>query len=210
VFSKLRERCSWLLRVGALPDLPRSTVLHGDAAKLDSILRDLGVSSVGGIVTSPPYLGILRYGAFNWIRLWFLGYSQYEIDRLLAGTDSLDIYLSFMVSFLSSAGRVLRKGAVAVLVIGDVVEKGQHVPLAERVWAEVQGLVPFEKVRIDRDAYDQTTKTTRVWGEQRKGRATPKDRVIVLRRVSARRKKADTMAVAGQRRHERGGTTWRQ
>ena len=201
VFSKLRQRCSWLLRLGALPELPRSTVLHGDAAKLDSLLPDLGVHTVGAIVTSPPYLGILRYGAFNWIRLWFLGYGQYEIDRLLAGTDSLDVYLSFIVSFLAAASRVLRPGGVAVLVIGDVVENAQYIPLAERVWAEMQGLVPFEMARIERDAYDQTTKTTRVWGEQRKGRATPMDRVIVLRRVSARRKKVDQLAIAAQQRH---------
>ena len=35
---------------------------------------------------------------------------------------------------------------------------------------------------------DPTVKTTRVWGEERKGRATSKDRVIVLRRVAGRRR----------------------
>jgi len=189
VFSKLRERCAWLLRVGSLPEAPTCTVVHGDAGNLDVVLRGSGVKTVGAIVTSPPYLGILRYGAFNWIRLWFLGYEQYEIDRLLQGTDSLDIYLSFMVSFLVGAGRVLRPGGIAVLVIGDVVENGQHVPLAERVWAELEGVVPFDVLAVETDAYDQSSKTTRVWGEQRRGRATPMDRVIVLRRVPARSKK---------------------
>jgi SAM-dependent methyltransferase len=187
VFSKLRKRVSWLLRSSALPASPHSDVLHGDAGRLDELLPRLNVRSVGAIVTSPPYLGILRYGAFNWIRLWFLGYDQYTIDHLLQTTDSLDVYLSFMASFLTSAGRVLRPGGVAVLVIGDVVENWQHVPLAERIWEEMRGLVPFELVSLEVDAYDQAAKTTRVWGEERKGRATPKDRVIVLRRVAVRR-----------------------
>src|SRR5262249_5032711 len=100
VFSKLRERVTWLLRSTTLRGSPRSDVLHGDAGRLDDLLPRLNVRSVGAIVTSPPYLGILRYGAFNWIRLWFLGYDQYAIDRLLQTTDSLEIYLSFMASFL--------------------------------------------------------------------------------------------------------------
>lgn len=186
VFSQLRERVTWLLRSGALPDSPASNVIHGDAGRLDELVHERGIGSVGAIVTSPPYLGILRYGAFNWIRLWFLGYDQYAIDRSLQTTDSLDVYLSFMASFLTAAGRVLRPGGIAVLVIGDVVEKGQHVPLAQRVWQEVCGLVPFEAVELVIDAYDESTKTTRVWGEERKGRATPTDRVLVLRRVGVR------------------------
>jgi site-specific DNA-methyltransferase (adenine-specific) len=190
VLSKLRERVAWLLRSGALPGSPPSNVVHGDAGRLDELLPELRIGSVGAIVTSPPYLGILRYGAFNWIRLWFLGYDQYAVDRLLQTTDSLDVYLSFMASFLTAASRVLRPGAVAVLVIGDVVEQGQHVPLAERVWQEMCGIVPFELVESAVDAYDESAKTTRVWGEERKGRATPRDRVIVLRRVSRRRREA--------------------
>lgn len=203
VFSKLRERAAWLLRSGALPERPQSRVIHGDAGNLDELLRRLGVQSVGGIVTSPPYLGILRYGAFNWIRLWFLGYDQYAVDRMLQTTDSLEVYLSFMVSFLTAASRVLRPGGVAALVIGDVQENGQYIPLAERVWQEICELVPFEVVECVVDGYDETAKTTRIWGEERKGRATPKDRVIVLRRVALRTSLSRHQPVRGaaQQRH---------
>ncbi len=187
VFGKLRERCHWLLRSGPLSQSPRSQVLEGDATRIPAALEGSGIHTVGAIVTSPPYLGVLRYGAFNWIRLWFLGYSQNQIDSLLDGTDSLDTYLSFMASFLSSASRVMRPGGIVVLVIGDVVEHGQHLHLAERVWEELGGVVPFEIIRVTLDDYDQSSKTTRVWGKDRKGRATPFDRVLVLRRLPARR-----------------------
>lgn len=188
VFVKLRERTQWLLRSGALPPSPKTFVFEGDAARLPEVLVGHGIQTVGAIVTSPPYLGVLRYGAFNWIRLWFLGYDQYLIDNLLDGTDSLDRYLSFMASFLGAASRVLRPGGLVALVIGDVVERGQHVPLAERVWEELAGVVPFQAVEITLDEYDQASKTTRVWGEGKKGRATPLDRILVLRRVSTRRR----------------------
>jgi site-specific DNA-methyltransferase (adenine-specific) len=211
VFSKLRERATWLLRSGALPDTPQAEVIQGDSGRLDELVSQLGISSVGAIVTSPPYLGILRYGAFNWIRLWFLGYDQYAIDRLLQTTDSLDIYLSFMASFLGAAGRVLRPGGIAALVIGDVTEHGQHIHLAQRVWEELSGLLPFELVESGIDAYDESAKTTRVWGEQRKGRASPRDRVIVLRRVTTRRGQSIShgVQIAAQQQHAADGASRR-
>jgi site-specific DNA-methyltransferase (adenine-specific) len=187
VFSKFRERCQWLLRAGPLSKSPPARVLAGDAARLPDVLAGSGVSTVGAIVSSPPYLGILRYGAFNWIRLWFLGYGQHQIDSVLDGTDSLDAYLSFMASFLGSASHVTRPGGVVALVIGDVVERGQRIRLAERIWEELAGVVPFDFIEVTPDEYDASTKTTRVWGKSRKGKATPLDRVLVLRRRSARR-----------------------
>ena len=150
------------------------------------ILPSIGIKTVGAIVTSPPYLGVLRYGAFNWIRLWFLGREPSEVDAALDGTDSLERYLSFMVSVLASASRILRPNGLVALVIGDVVEHGQHLKLAPRLWEELAGLVPFECVYMGEDAYDAGAKTTRVWGPERKGRATPLDRVMVLSRISRR------------------------
>src|SRR5579864_882725 len=182
VLGKLRERCRWLLRTGSLRERPDSLVVAADGAQIHKALTRQGISSVGGIITSPPYLGILRYGAFNWIRLWFLGFQQGEVDRHLDGTDSLDVYLSFMATFLDSAAHLLHPGAIAALVIGDVVENGQHLSLGERVWEELRGVAPFELARLEADDYDSTSKTTRVWGQERRGRATPGDRILVLRR----------------------------
>ncbi len=192
VFGKIRERVRWLLRHGALPHSPTAKVIYGDATNLPTLLLNAGVAYVHGVVTSPPYLGVLRYGAFNWIRLWFLGLDPSSVDRSLDNTDSLDRYLSFMSSFLASAAEVLRVGAPLALVIGDVVEFGTRVELAKRVWAELDGIAPFKLTKIHVDAFDPTTKTTRIWGEARKGRATPLDRILVLERVAPKRARART------------------
>lgn len=186
VFTKTRERAEWLLRFGALPERPESIVLDGDATRMHDVLPSAGIRTVGAIVTSPPYLGVLRYGAFNWIRLWFLGRDPASVDSTLDGTDSLDRYLSFMVSFFASAAKVLRPGGILAIVVGDVVEYGHHLELAPRLWEELQGVIPFERVYLGEDAYDASSKTTRVWGADRKGNATPLDRVLVMKRVASR------------------------
>lgn len=188
VFTQLRKRTRWLLREGGAPQSPRTTVIHGDATQLPSLFARHGLEPVDAIVTSPPYLGVLRYGAFNWIRLWFLGFQPAAIDRSLDGTDSLDRYLSFMASFLKSAAEVVKPGKPVALVIGDVKEFGHHLHLAERVWEELSGLVPFELAEFYVDLFDEDSKTTRIWGEDRKGRATPLDRILVLKRARAKRR----------------------
>jgi hypothetical protein len=91
-----------------------------------------------------------------------------------------------MVSFFASAAKVLRPGGILAIVVGDVVEYGHHLELAPRLWEELQGVIPFETVYLGEDAYDAGSKTTRVWGPERKGNATPLDRVLVLRRVATR------------------------
>jgi site-specific DNA-methyltransferase (adenine-specific) len=199
VFRQLRQRVHWLLRAGPLPRASRAVVLQGDATRLPAILSKNAIDRVDAIITSPPYLGVLRYGAFNWIRLWFLGFEPGPIDRLLDSTDSLDRYLSFMSSFLMAAATVLRPGAPLALVIGDVVEFGHHLRLAERVWQELADLVPFQKVTIRADRFDDSVKTTRIWGAAKKGQATPLDRVLILERMS-RKSGARARAASSARR----------
>lgn len=181
VFGKLRARVRWLLRYGAAIR-GNHLVVRGDGARLREVLAENGIRYVGGIVTSPPYLGILRYGTFNWIRLWLLKEDAAEVDRLLDSTDSLDRYLAFMASFLRAASQVVRKGTPVTLVIGDVQEEGQHLTLAERVWEELAGVVPFQLETLIVDDFDSNGKTTRIWGEEKKGRATNLDRILVLSR----------------------------
>lgn len=192
VFVQLRERAKWLLREGGLPPSPGTTVIHGDATSLPALFAQHNLEPVDAIVTSPPYLGVLRYGAFNWIRLWFLGFQPAAVDRSLDGTDSLDRYLSFMASFLKAAAEVVKPGKPVALVIGDVKEFGTNLPLAERVWEELSGLVPFECAGFYVDLFNEDAKTTRIWGEDRKGRATPLDRILVLKRARVRRRTAVT------------------
>ena len=188
VFGKTRLRVEWLLREGCLPAHPGARVIRGDATRMAQLFSDLGAGKADAIITSPPYLGILRYGAFNWIRLWFLGFEPNSVDRMLDATDSFDRYLSFMTSFLLSAAKVTRPGAPVVLVIGDVVEFGSNLKLAERLWEELSEVVPYRLSGIEIDDFDDTTKTTRIWGEGKKGQATPRDRILILERTAESRR----------------------
>ena len=185
VFSALAERVQWLLR-DALPENgTRHQVLDGDAGRIADVLRLAGVTSIDGVITSPPYMHVLRYGAFNWIRLWFEGYSAEEVDSRLQSSGSLDRYLNFILNFLSSLAEVLKPGGKVALVIGDIEKGGRKCDLAEAVWSCLAGVVPYDLEEKALDSFDQSVKTTRIWGESRRGRATPRDRILVLSRSGA-------------------------
>lgn len=69
-------------------------------------------STINLIVTSPPYTRVIRYGQFNWIRLWFLGKSGKEVDEDLYFSQSIGKYCKFMTDSLKEMKRVLKSNGV--------------------------------------------------------------------------------------------------
>ena len=91
------------------------------------------------VVTSPPYLRVVKYGYYNWLRTWFLGFDARAIDATLDDAHHREPYLAFLRDVLAGLRPVLTDDAVIVLVIGDVeTDRGRRirggVGLAERAW----------------------------------------------------------------------------
>lgn len=180
VFGKLRDRVNWLFREGSVESDSSALVCKGDAALIGQLWHQKGLPKAGAIITSPPYLKVLRYGTFNWIRLWFLGYTAQDVDGMLDTTSSIDKYLSFMASFLLSVSGVLCSGAPVALVLGDIDRDGHRINLAELIREELTGLIPLKYMDTIEDEFDVHGKTTRIWGDAKKGEATKQDRILVL------------------------------
>ena len=93
------------------------------------------------VVTSPPYLRVVKYGYYNWLRTWFLGFDAREIDATLDDAHHREPYLAFLRDVLAGLRPVLTDDAVVVLVIGDVeTDRGRRIQggigLAERAWEQ--------------------------------------------------------------------------
>jgi DNA modification methylase len=174
--------------------------VHGRAARRDArtVAAWLPEESVSLIVTSPPYLRVVRYGKFNWIRLWLLGESVEEVDRHLRveATDRrlrlsdqlrLPAYCDFLAATIDQCAQVLKPGGTAIIVIGDVdLTDGTSINLAGEVWRHIRRSVGLQVVDILEDRLDLDTKVTRIWGSRR-GNATKVDRVLILRKPGGRR-----------------------
>ena len=185
--------------------LPRAAglALLGDArdagTRAGAALRARGLPDrIRLVVTSPPYLRTLKYGYYNWLRTWFLGFDSKAIDATLDDAHHRAPYLVFLREVLHDLRPSLTDDGVAVLVIGDVVtDRGRAIPdgqdLAERVWESAAAPEGYHLAGIADDDVHAHRKMTKLWGREA-GRATQVDRILVLATTEAGRRRAVSAA----------------
>jgi len=201
---------------------PERDVFDGLAAKLDRLYRQPaprveGVALLGDardvagraatalrergrpdrarlVVTSPPYLRVVKYGYYNWLRTWFLGFDARAIDATLDDAHHREPYLAFLRDVLAGLRPVLADDAVLVLVIGDVeTDRGRRIKggvgLAERVFEQAAEPEGYRLAGVALDDVAAVRKMTKLWGDEA-GRATKTDRILVLGATEAGRRRA--------------------
>lgn len=191
VFEVLRTRCRRFLRMGELPN--GGFAIHGDVRDLDANEK-ISHGSVKMIFSSPPYLKVIKYGLYNWIRLWWLIGDYKIVDNKLDDAHSFENYLQFMKEVLETMLPLLNPNeGVACWVIGDV--KGMN--LAKEVWDNVGSNIRtkdsngnisgYKLLGIVEDAIQDNEKVTRIWNadEDKSGKATPIDRILILSHENA-------------------------
>lgn len=197
VFGSLSAKLDRLYR-DPLP-ASRGLALLGDArtagTRARTALRAAGLPDRARlVVTSPPYLRVLKYGYYNWLRTWLLGFDAKRIDATLDDAHHREPYLVFLREVLADLRHALTDDAVVVLVVGDVErDRGRPddagIALAERVWEEAAHPAGYRLAGLVRDEIAPNRKMTRLWGDQA-GRATKTDRILVLGASEAGRRRA--------------------
>ncbi|MGC8635412.1 MAG: DNA methyltransferase [Candidatus Limnocylindrales bacterium] len=187
LFDLLEMKIRRLLR-DPLPSM-RGIALLGDARDAGSRTRRAlkGHSlpdRVRLVVTSPPYLRVVHYGASNWLRLWFLGLDPQALDARLDHAHRTEAWLRFLRETLADLQGALSDDAVVVLVLGDVESDGghrlgRHIDLAALAWEAAAEPEGYRLAGIAADHVAAHRKTTRIWGD-RAGRATRVDRILAI------------------------------
>lgn len=197
VFECLRLKLGRLHRQ-PLPATP-GVALLGDArdagTRARAALRARALPDRARLVlTSPPYLRVVKYGYYNWLRTWFLGFDAREIDATLDDAHHREPYLLFLRDVLAGLRIALTDDAVVVLVIGDVeTDRGRRirngVGLAEAAWEAAAHPEGYRLAGIALDDVSAVRKMTKLWGDEA-GRATKTDRILVLGATEAGRRRA--------------------
>jgi hypothetical protein len=146
------------------------------------------------VVTSPPYLRVVKYGYYNWLRTWFLGFDARAIDATLDDAHHREPYLAFMADVLADLRTAITDDAVVVLVIGDVeTDRGRRIQggigLAERVWEQAAEPLGYRLAGVALDDVAAVRKMTKLWGDEA-GQATKTDRILVLGATETGRRRA--------------------
>lgn len=134
------------------------------------------------VFTSPPYLGVISYGKYNWIRLWMLKKDPRAVDAALTATASLRRYLAFMAEVLQGLASIVAEDGYLCLMIGDVRDRETEAisNLAETVWRHAAQCLGWRRLAIVNDHVPIEHKVSRIWGHERSGNATKIDRILIL------------------------------
>jgi hypothetical protein len=136
------------------------------------------------LVTSPPYLDVIRYGLYNWIRFWFLNSESKTDLGLDDGHRTPEAYLAFMREAMSASYEIMDNHSLSAWVIGDVTARGiSRLNLAQAVWEHSAKPEGWKLLGIIDDEVMDNRKVTKIWGES-KGQATRVDRVLLLYKKS--------------------------
>jgi site-specific DNA-methyltransferase (adenine-specific) len=197
VFDSLAAKLHRLHRQ-PLPPAP-GVALLGDARdvapRARAALRARGLPDrVRLVLGSPPYLRVVKYGYYNWLRTWFLGFDAREIDRTLDDAHHREPYLAFLRDVLAGLHPLLTDDAIVVLVVGDVeTDRGRRIRggigLAERVWETAALPEGYRLAGVALDDVAAHRKMTKLWGDEA-GRATKTDRILVLGATEQGRRRA--------------------
>ncbi len=179
VFAALRKKILRLYSDG-LP-AARGHARLGDVRTIGDLASLPVVASRGVklVVSSPPYLKVVKYGLYNWIRLWLLDEQAEAVDARLDDAHGEQRYYAFMRDALAALLPLLTEDAVVALVIGDVESRGRCVNLAQRVWEECGKPLGYKFKALVEDRIADNRKVTKIWAKTR-GQATKVDRVLVM------------------------------
>jgi SAM-dependent methyltransferase len=124
---KTKELAARLAELEALlpSPRPRARVAEDDAARLASVPD----ASINLVLTSPPYAGTYDYLAHHALRVRWLGLDARGLERGEVGArrryadlppaEARNAWAGELGRILASADRVLRKGGLLVLLLGD-------------------------------------------------------------------------------------------
>jgi hypothetical protein len=137
------------------------------------------------VFTSPPYLQVIKYGKFNWVRHWLLQSDPRDVDKDLFASGSLAKYLSFITQMVRNVRLVMRDDGYFCMVVGDVRQGDDELNLAREVARTCFQSTDLQVLTTIRDSLPVQHKVSRIWGATR-GRATRVDRIIIAHGPNAK------------------------
>ncbi len=163
------EYKSELRRVGE-----NAVFLNSDAGETKQIESD----SVKLVVTSPPFLDVVKYSNDNWLRCWFNNIDAETVAKKITMSKTIEEWTAVMSPVFAELYRILQKDGHVAFEVGEV--KNSSLRLDEYV-VEIGIKAGFKCIGIMINK-QEFTKTANIWGVSNNGKGTNTNRIVIFRK----------------------------
>ncbi len=129
--SRILKKAKTTLKSGGLKDLQRLARFHRLTTGDSRDLKGWESESVNLVVTSPPFLNQVDYVQDTWIETWFCDIPRESVEDKIVQTPDLQKWTDFISATLSELHRVLAKGGLVAMEVGEVRYQGVILNLDE-------------------------------------------------------------------------------
>ncbi len=133
IASRIIKKAKTALKDGQLEEIAQhgknTVITTGDSRKL----KGWADNSVDLIVTSPPFLNTVDYVQDTWLETWFCGIDSQKLEKAVVQTPDLEEWMQFISDTLAELHRVVKKGGLVAMEVGEVRYQGELLNLDEAV-----------------------------------------------------------------------------
>lgn len=132
-------------------------IVNHDSRRLEFINDE----TIDFICTHPPYMAAVPYAEYQKLSLWWLGFSQYELEKGLIGgrrsrADTPDRFFHDINMALMEMKRILRKKKYCCIIIGNPVYNGKIWKLNDFIRKDATDIGFILLTEINRGKYRST------------------------------------------------------
>ena len=132
-------------------------IINHDSRRIEFIDDE----TIDFICTHPPYMAAVPYAEYQKLSFWWLGFSQYELEKRLIGgrrsrADTPDRFFHDINMALMEMNRVLRKKKYCCIIIGNPVYNGKIWNLNDFIKKDAKDIGFILLTEIKRHKYHST------------------------------------------------------
>lgn len=153
---------------------PKGLFLTKDARNTQEIRSE----SVQLIVTSPPFLNVVQYSKDNWLRCWFNGINEKEVEKNITMSKKVEDWCEVMYKVFTEFNRIIKPGGWVAFEVGEV--RGGKIKLDEYVVPlGLENGFRCEGIVINLQEF---TKTANIWGIDNNKKGTNTNRIVLFQK----------------------------
>lgn len=138
--------------------------------------KEIKANSVQLIVTSPPFLDVVKYSSDNWLRLWFNDLNSKEIESRITVLNNIQKWSEFIGEAFNEFYRIVKTNGWVAFEVGEV-RKGS-IRLEEYVIPRgIAAGFSIKGVIVNQQNF---TKTANIWGISNNKRGTNSNRIVLF------------------------------